>query len=171
MTLGSFERIQKINTTRGPKEAKDLVVCNYSLGCFSFEWRHLPAAQTLTSCPSPFQSDLQKDTEGERENQQKGQMGKLFNNGSKMQAIFDICVHVHLVPDAFQMFAASRRAQKHIHSPNLKVLLFKKKQVSHGHAIQANNWHNMMNVWEKKNKRRMRKKRKWLHSEDNISPS
>ena len=52
----------------------------------------------------PFSSDLQKQAgrKGSLVNTE-GLKGKLFNNSSKTQAIFDIWVNVHYAPCAFQM--------------------------------------------------------------------
>lgn len=66
-------------------------------------------------------SDLQKQAGRERVNT-KGLKGKLFNNSSKIQAIFDIWVNVHYVPYAFQMFATSTQIKKtDTHSHRLKL--------------------------------------------------
>lgn len=69
------------------------------------------------SCP--FSSDLQKQAgrKGSLVNME-GLKGKLFNNSSKTQAIFDIWVNVHYAPCAFQMCAECPQVQKQtpIHS-------------------------------------------------------
>lgn len=63
---------------------------------------------TFFSCP--FSSDLQKlaGRKGSLVNTE-GLKGKLFNNSSKTQAIFDIWVNVHYAPCAFQMCAVPPR--------------------------------------------------------------
>lgn len=60
------------------------------------------------SCP--LHSDLQKQAwrKGSLVNTE-GLKGKLFNNSSKMQAIFDIWVNVHSVPCVSQMCAVCPR--------------------------------------------------------------
>ena len=42
----------------------------------------------------------------------EGLKGKLFNNSSKTQAIFDIWVNVHYAPCAFQMCALCPQVKK-----------------------------------------------------------
>lgn len=77
---------------------------------------------TFFSCP--FSSDLQKlaGRKGSLVNTE-GLKGKLFNNSSKMQAIFDIWVNVHYTPCAFQMCAVPPRTKTHTHSPRLRMPL------------------------------------------------
>lgn len=60
--------------------------------------------------PCPFSSDLQKRAgrKGSLVNTE-GLKGKVFNNSSKMQAIFDIWVNVHSVPCVSQMCALCPR--------------------------------------------------------------
>lgn len=70
---------------------------------------------TFFSCP--FSSDLQKLTgrKGSLVNTE-GLKGKLFNNSSKTQAIFDIWVNVHYAPCAFQMCAVAPGTKTDTHS-------------------------------------------------------
>lgn len=60
--------------------------------------------------PCPLGSDLQKQAgrKGSLVNTE-GLKGKLFNNSSKMQAIFDIWVNVHSIPCVSQMCAVRPR--------------------------------------------------------------
>lgn len=73
---------------------------------------------TFFSCP--FSSDLQKlaGRKGSLVNTE-GLKGKLFNNSSKTQAIFDIWVNVHYAPCAFQMCAVPPGTKTDTHSPGL----------------------------------------------------
>jgi hypothetical protein len=60
------------------------------------------------SCPLSHDLQKQAGRKGSLVNTE-GLKGKLFNNSSKMQAIFDIWVNVHSIPCASQMCAVRPR--------------------------------------------------------------